>query len=409
MTLTQPDVKTLKRFRPLQEFDDAQLQQLANCLHLKSASNKQKLIELGSIEETSLFVLGGEVELVARDGKVKVIKIGPTDTLTPIAQLRPSMYDVIARSPLKYITIDKHMLSDFAQKAESGDEDISVHMIEPDDATRDLTIALYQDLVSDKVTLPSLPDVAQKIQVAFARRDLLDFDKLAAIVSTDPAMTGKLIKVSNSPLYQGRVPADTLPVALMRLGMNTTYKLVMAYAVNELFSGGNEAVRNRMQRLWSHSRKTAAISRILAGHLGGFDPDHAMLSGLVNDLGVIVILDYLSRLEHEVTRDEDIEHIIEVMRPQVTGMLMQKWNFSDEMVAVAEECAEWFRNPPGQADLCDLVLVARYHAMLGEPGVHPLPPAAKMPAMVKLGLKPQDSIDLIKQSQAEIAEIEQLL
>ena len=41
------------------------------------------------------------------------------------------------------------------------------------------------------------------------------------ILISDPAISGKLIKVANSPVYQGLVPTDTLQAAIVRLGMQT--------------------------------------------------------------------------------------------------------------------------------------------------------------------------------------------
>ncbi len=408
MLPSPPDIRTLQRLRPLAQFDNDQLQQLANCLHVQEARKGDKLIEMGTLDEFSLFVLEGSIALIARDGKVKEVNIAADEELNPIAQLRPCMYDVVARSPLRFVRIDKSLLNEFAQNMEEGEEDISVHMIESDAQTNELTMHLYQDLLADKISLPSLPEVAHKIQQAFTREDL-DASIVVNILATDPAITGKLIKVANSALYAGQTTTDTLQAAVVRLGLDTTYQLVMAYAANELFSSQSENVRQRMQQLWMHCRKTAAISRLLAGRVGQFNPEQAMLAGLMHDLGVIVILEYLDQHVDDLSRPEQIEDLIRVMRPQITGMLMQKWNFSEEVVAVAEECEEWFRNPRGDADLCDLVLVAQVHAQMGEASIHDLPPLAKMPAMVKLKLEPKDSIELIKQSKAEIAEIERLL
>ena len=141
---------------------------------------------------------------------------------------------------------------------------------------------------------------------------------------TDPAISGKLIKVANSPVYQGLVPTDTLQAAIVRLGMQTTYKQVMAYAVNELFRGHSSNISKRMQHLWSHSRKVAAISRVLAKSTGLVDPEQAMLAGLTHDLGVIVIVEYLQMYGDQDIDQKQIDEAIDSMRGQITGMLMHE-------------------------------------------------------------------------------------
>ena len=164
-----------------------------------------------------------------------------------------------------------------------------------------------------------------------------------------------------------------------------------------------------MKNLWAHSRRTAAISRVLARTTGLFDPDQALLAGLTHDLGVIVIVEYLELYNEGEPDTEEINEAIDSMRGQITGMLMRKWNFSEDMIKVAEECEHWFRNPRGDADLCDLVLIAQYHSLIGTPELEKIPPIGTLPAMAKLNLGPAESIELIKQSNREISEIEGLL
>jgi HD-like signal output (HDOD) protein len=405
-----PDISTLKRLRPLSQFTDEQLNTLANQLELKTARKKERLIELGCAEDYSLFVIEGEVTLKARDGKVQRLSFDKTQELNPIAQLRPCMYDVIAASPLSYLKIDKRLLTQFAQLMEQGEgvDDISVHMFEGDADANSLTMHLYQDLIEDTIIIPSLPEVAYKIQQVFNSNDA-NADKVAQVLLTDPVMTGKLIRIANSALYRGVAQIDTLQAAVVRLGMDTIYKLVMTYAMNELFESRSGYVSKRMHQLSTHSRKVAAIAHVLAEKSKKFDPETAMLAGLVHDLGVIVILNYIDLHNEDLSDTQRLEQTIATMRPQITGMLMQKWNFTEEIIHVAEECEDWFRNPGDEADLCDLVMIAQYHSMMGTPEMTLLPPISALPAMGKLHMGPSESIELIKLSRKRIAEIEKLL
>ncbi len=408
MSQNPPDLQTLRRLRPLQQFSDEQLQSLANQLSVQSAKKKKVLIELGCSDDFSLYVLQGDISITARDGAVKSLSFHPQDELNPVAQLRPSMFQVTAAGPVEYLRIDKRFLNEFARQAETGDEDISVHTIETNSAMNPLTVHLYQDLMLDKISLPSLPQVALKIQQVFNDENV-DADKLACAILTDPAITRKLIKVANSPVYQGVAATETLQAAIVRLGMQTTYKQVMAYAVNELFQSASPEIASRMEKVAAHSRKVAAISRILAQSTGLFDHEQAMLAGLIHDLGVIVIIEYLHKHSDDIHDDSVIEQTINVLRPQITGMLMKKWNFAEDMITVAEESEDWFRNPSDDVDLCDLVLVAQFHSLMGTPEMQDMPPISKIPAMTKLKMGPQESIELIRQSNREIAEIEKML
>jgi HD-like signal output (HDOD) protein len=408
MQSNPPDVKTLRRLRPLSEFSDDQLQSLANQLSVISARKGDYLIKAGCTEKYSLFILKGVVTQTANDGKQSETVFDEEQELNPIAQLRPSLYDVRAAGSVLYLKIDMDLLTEFAHLTLTGSEDISVHHLDNDDAENPLTFHLFKDLMSDKIQLPSLPEVAQRIQQAF-QDDTVDAEQIANILMIDPAITGKLIKIANSPLYQGLATTNTLQAAIVRMGLNTTYKQVMAYAANELFRSHSDEVSERMKQLWPHSRKVAAISRVLARNTQLFDPDEAMLAGLMHDLGVIVIMEYMHLHDELDFKSEDIVQTVESMRPQITGMLMRKWNFSSEMITVGEECEHWFRNPDEKPDLCDLVLIAQYHAMMGTDTFQSLPPINTIPAMTKLKMGPSESMRLIKESNREIKEIERLL
>jgi len=183
----------------------------------------------------------------------------------------------------------------------------------------------------------------------------------------------------------------------------------MAYAVNELFQAKTPRIEKYMRELWSHSRKVAAISRVLAVNSRLFDPEHAMLAGLVHDVGVIVILQYFQNYCDPDTPQDEMDETLQQLRPQISATLLRQWNFSEDMVTVAEESEQWFRNPKKDVDLCDLVLLAQYHSLMGTPAMEKIPPITTLPAMGKFNMGPQESIDLIRQSQKEIREIEALL
>ncbi|TDJ27008.1 MAG: HDOD domain-containing protein [Gammaproteobacteria bacterium] len=342
----------------------------------------------------------------------KTIESQADGELNPIAQIRPCIYDIDAASEVKYIKIYTDQLTEFAQQLEQRDsDDIDVFTIEQSAQENELTIQLFQDLMTGNVALPSLPDVAQRIQQAFSQK-AVNVGVLANIIHSDPAITAKLIMISNSVLYRGQDHIDTLNQAIVRLGLETTQKQVMTYAVNELFREKSSAMKAKMQKLWKHSQKVASLSRILARKSKLFDPSMAQLAGLIHDLGEIAILQYAQ--EHTEMYDDDnkLPQAIRALRPQITSMLLHKWNFSDELVTVGEESEDWFRNPQDEADLCDLVMIAQYHSFIGTPEMKNLPPISKLPALAKLGmdeLGPKESIEFLKQSKQEIQAIEALL
>ena len=406
---SHPEPGLLRRIRSLQQFDDGQLAQLAQKLPIESAAKNQCLIELGCAENFSLFLLEGQLLATAQNGDEARYSASGEGDMYPIAQIRPSMYRVVTVEPVKFIKIYADQLTEFAQRLQGEDTgEMDVVEIEQSDEENALTIQLFQDLISGNLQLPSLPNVAQRIQQAFAD-DNVNAEIICTIIQSDPAITAKLIMIANSALYRGQAQIESLQQAVVRLGLETTRKQVMTYAVKELFQGKTSEMKTRMQQLWKHSQHVACLCRLLATHLKGFDLEQAQLAGLIHDLGEVAILQYAQQNEELLADLDTLMHVVKTLRPQITGMVLNQWNFGGEFVAVGEECEDWFRNPQDEPDLCDLVLIAQYHALIGTEEMKKLPPVPTLPAFAKLGMGDLDVtkiIEFLNRSRAEINAIE---
>jgi HD-like signal output (HDOD) protein len=407
---THPDIASLRRIRSLSQFNDQQLESLAASLQIETAGPGQCLIDLGSCEKFSLYLVEGALRAVTQDQQETRFAYIDDGDLSPIAQIRPSMYRVVADEPARFFRLYSDQLTDFARHEIKDDPEADSELLEIDQNAEQsmFQIQLFKDLLAGKLKLPSLPDVAQRIQQAFAD-NLVTAETVGVIIQSDPVITAKMIMVSNSALYGGRAPIETLQQAVVRLGLENTRKLVMAYAVSELFKSETSEMKSHMRAVWKHSQHVASLCRLLAGELDGFDVEQAQLAGLVHDIGEVAILQYAQ--QHEELRDnpEKLLETVKSMRPQITGMMLEQWKFGPEFVTVGEGCEEWFRNPTDQPDLCDLVLIAQYHAMIGTPQQRSLPPIAALPAFAKLGmgnLAIEQIIEFLKKSRDKIKAIE---
>ena len=407
---SHPDIACLRRVRSLSQFSDEQLANLAASLEIETAGSGQCLIDLGSCEKFSLYLIEGVLRAITHDQRETHFAYADEGELFPIAQVRPSIYRVVADEPVRFFRLYSEQLTDFARHEIEDESGADIDLVEIDEATEQsmFTIRLFKDLLAGDLKLPSLPDVAQRIQQAFAD-NLATADTVGVIIQSDPVITAKMIMVANSALYGGRAPIESLQQAVVRLGFENTRKLVMTYVIKDLFDSKTSEMKSHMHAVWKHSQHVASLCRLLAGSLDGFDVEQAQLAGLVHDIGEVAILQYAQ--QHEELRDnlEKLLEAVKLMRPQITGMLLDEWKFGPEFVTVGQECEDWFRNPADEPDLCDLVLIAQYHAMIGTPRQRSLPPIAALPAFAKLGMGNLDIaqvIEFMKKSQDKIKSIE---
>ena len=407
----------LRRLNPLRDLDRKVLNDIANRVVVVRAAPGEVLLDQGSREDISLYLLEGRISLTARDGKVNAFDHTNPQALNPIARLRPCQFRVAATSPVSYLRIDNAMLDMLQPKYDSSSLLSSYEVSEETEFTEmsadnRLMIRIYQDLNADQLILPTLPQVALRIGRAMKDPDL-DANTLAKVISADPAIAAKLLRAANSPRFGGKTAINTLSNAIARLGLSTTHTLVISFAVQELFRTGSGTLKQRMRELWRHSRRVAAVCHVLATKLDGrLDPAFALLAGLLHDIGVVAVLGYIRECP-ELTQDAKVlDDAIAHLRPQLGGAIVRRWHLPEELALVAQESDNWERDANTHPDYVDLVLIAQLHCFVGTTRMQELPRIDQIPAYHKLALgelTPDFSLHLLEEAGEEIREVEQLL
>lgn len=410
-----PDIATLRNFRPFSDLSEEQLGVLAQSLSVEEASFGERVIAYGSEDSYGLLLLEGAVGLEAADGKKTIVKSGSESARSPISVLLPHRYSVFALSPVEYLKVDSLLLQKMDSKSSLLVEEVE-HKQElldlDDDELRDFIVSLMEDdLEQNRLVLPSLPDVAVRINRALNEDDT-DAGRIASIIQSDPAITAKLLKAANSAFYAGMMPAETCSKAVVRLGINMTQKLVLSFAIRELFNAESPLLRQHMQTLWTHSTQVAAICYVLARINRKFNPEHAMLAGLIHDIGEVGALTYLEKIPQLANDETQIDRVVKLLRGAVGRMILTKWRFQDDLIEIAEEAEDWFRDSGPKADYCDLVIVAQLHSYVGTPRIRSLPSIGELPSLHKLNLgeiTPRDSIKILDKASEQLNKAEALL
>ena len=403
-----PDVATLRRIKATSELPENHLIALANQLEVFTAQKKELILNSGSIEKTSLYIIKGKVSLNASDGRTRLLTVDEKQDLKPVAQLRPCIYDVRALGPVDYMKIDTQQFVDFAQLAETSAVDISVHSLFTDgDEDDSIVNHLYQNLMDKSILLPELPSVADRIQKIY-KGESTDVDSMVHILIAYPDVARKIKNVARYAKKHDLSVIEKTRRSIEQLGILAVYCLIMTYSVGKLVKRLPKQHMRLVSSFWDHSMNVAAISRILAKRTRLVSPDLAMLAGLTHGIGILVIDDFLLQ-HHDLMLDHlEIDHAIQAMRPEISSLLLRKWNFGDDLILVAEECGDWARDKGGPADLCDLVLVANYLGLMKNDSSNSLPHVDAMPAIEKIGITPEDSISAIKESSTVRKNIEKL-
>lgn len=272
-----------------------------------------------------------------------------------------------------------------------------------------LLIHLEKELKSRHFVLPSLPDSAQKVRDAINNPNV-DSNLIAKIIGTDPVLSGRVIQAANSPLFRGLGRIEDLRNAVSRLGLVCVRNLVISLTVTNLYKGqGKTFLKDKMKLLWEQSTKVAAMSEVLARDRRPIDPAEAMLAGLLHNIGAIPILAKCANTNINDTHIDALDEALLKLEPELGQWIMSQWQLREELSSVPINIADIYRSHEGPADYSDIIQVARLHAYRGSK--HPLAKIKWMgiPAFEKLNLTPEESIDALKEADAEIKEVMQML
>jgi HD-like signal output (HDOD) protein len=137
-----------------------------------------------------------------------------------------------------------------------------------------------------------------------------------------------------------------------------------------------------------------------------------MLAGLVSNIGVLSVLSYAQSYPKLLENETLLRQWCDKLKGEVGAMVLEHWQFPDEIVEVARGCEDWSRCPSTRADLCDLVLVATLHSYIGK-RKQPAPPRMdQVPAYQKLALgklTPELTLQILVEAKDQIAQARALV
>ena len=214
---------------------------------------------------------------------------------------------------------------------------------------------LFDDLTTavktDKLILPSLPEVALKIRDAVESENSTAQD-ISDALAQDASLAARLLKVANSPLYRTRNPIEDLQMAVTRLGIRIVRDLVVGLAMKQIFQATSDALDVHSRKIWSKSVDAAAISRMMATLVPGINAEQALLAGLIHNIGALPVL-VLAENDEELFQDEEtLGRVIYELQGEVGELILRHWEFDDHMIEVVKQCHNFNYDNGEQASYC---------------------------------------------------------
>jgi len=155
-------------------------------------------------------------------------------------------------------------------------------------------MASAQELVQSCSTVFTLPEIYTHV------RDIVDdpastVDDLANALKLDPAISARLLKIVNSPLYGLPKQVENISRAVNLMGMQSISDLLAATTIGRRFTGMTAELVD-LEAFWRKSVLCALLAGKLAKMSGIDDSERFFVEGLMRDIGHLVLYQAVPKL-----------------------------------------------------------------------------------------------------------------
>ena len=245
---------------------------------------------------------------------------------------------------------------------------------------------LIKAVETDQIKLPTLPEVAMKIREA-VEKDNQSASDIASLLAQDSSLSARLLQLANSPLYRARSEIDNLQMAITRLGIRIVKDLVVMLSIKQAFKSKDKANEAQLKDIWQTSVDVAAVCRVLAKTQPSLDVEHAMLAGLIHNIGSLPVIELANRQPSLFSGNQNILDVTREIQGELGEKILSFWNFPESLINVTRYWDQFTRNHESKADYVDIVQAAILHSQHVQ-NTYP-EDWSTIPAISKLGLDPQ--------------------
>ena len=270
----------------------------------------------------------------------------------------------------------------------------------------------FQNINFDLDKLPTMPLVAAQMMELINSPET-SAAALARVVSKDPAVSARVLKIANSSFYSMSRQVTSLSTAVVILGERTLKNLVLAASMR----GMNQSFGKIEQLLWEDSMVCALGSRYLARKLGLADPEEAFMAGLFRHIGLVVLNNQESKAADFILQSmesgnqsmaEQEQEMFGATHAEIGAAVLEHWKLSEVLSLVALHHSDVALDDEAESSAVNLTCVVNIAGQL--PGYFEIFKQLRelnlenLPSIKRLGLDQERVEEIIEEFHSIFAE-----
>lgn len=251
-----------------------------------------------------------------------------------------------------------------------------------------------EHIIQSTAQVASLPTIYIKIDEALNSANCTNH-YLVDILSEDTALSARLLRLSNSAMFNFPNKIDSVSQAITIIGTQQLRALVLASSVMKLFKDVPEDLVN-MEMFWRHSIACAVSARVFASLRRAANVEYFFLAGLLHDIGrLIMFKEVPNEISEAMQQAKQTKQLLFKVEKEVLGydhaklgaMLLKDWKLPAPLI----ESTAFHHNPKRSSDYQDEVAIVHVAdiiantVQLGSSGEH-LVPTLDTQAWERIGL-----------------------
>ena len=189
--------------------------------------------------------------------------------------------------------------------------------------------------------LDPLPASATRLIRLAAEADA-DVEEIVTIVTYDPALTARLLRVANSVEAGGVRPIATVRAAVLRLGIGLVLGIALGSSARMHLSAASHEYYIQEGELWRHS-VAAAIAGHLARSVAAVElPLESFTAALLHDIGKLALLRHMTpevfhvmqqaREQTSLSQLEAESEILGIHHGELGGLIARHWRLPERII-----------------------------------------------------------------------------
>lgn len=199
-------------------------------------------------------------------------------------------------------------------------------------------LGIAESWLKDSASLVSPPDICIKI-FELMESNAASAQSLGSVISRDPSLTARLLRIVNSSFYGFPQRIDTVSRAVTVIGISELYNLVVTVSAITSFSRIPNFIVN-IDTFWRHSISCGILSRELGRHCHILHPERLFVAGVLHDIGSLIMYHRApEKMKGLLLAAQGNECVLERLEQKefgfshadIGGMLLDRWKLPQSL------------------------------------------------------------------------------